>query len=322
MNRALWESTEMLQILITPHEIIDYSDKKLKVKSWKIEFENINFSYEDWKQVFKDLNLSIKPWEKIAIVWTSWSWKTTLIKLLFRFFDINWWKILIDWEDIKYVTQDSLREQLSMVPQDPVLFHRTIKENIAYWRPNATDEEIIAASVWIWALLYKWYKSLFWEEKTWDKENNESNKTNNSDETEENQSDKGNKNNDKEDEDLETNETTDEDIKRFHKIADALYEKDKHEHQYYNNSEHICAKCWDNKERIERIIHCSWTINKGGKRYSTSFTLNYKKDSNKFYYGERDSEDREIKWSELRKVLKDIEDQLKWNYRRLKRLAY
>ena len=168
MNRALWESTEMLQILMTPHEIIDYSDKKLKVKSWKIEFENINFSYEDWKQVFKDLNLSIKPWEKIAIVWTSWSWKTTLIKLLFRFFDINWWKIQIDWEDIKYVAQDSLREQLSMVPQDPVLFHRTIKENIAYWKPNATDEEIIAASKMakcheFITNLKDWYNSYVWE---------------------------------------------------------------------------------------------------------------------------------------------------------------
>ena len=168
MSRTLWESTEMLEILMTPHEIIDYSDKKLKVKSWKIEFENINFSYEDWKQVFKDLNLSIKPWEKIAIVWTSWSWKTTLIKLLFRFFDINWWKILIDWEDIKYVAQDSLREQLSIVPQDPVLFHRTIKENIAYWKPNATDEEIIAASKMakcheFITNLKDWYNSYVWE---------------------------------------------------------------------------------------------------------------------------------------------------------------
>ena len=146
MSRALWESTEMLEILNTPHEIQDHTSKKLKIWNWKIDFDNVTFSYVEWKNVFNDLNLSIKPWEKVAIVWASGSWKTTLIKLLFRFFDIQWWKILIDWQDISQVMQDSLRGQLSMVPQDPILFHRTIKENIAYWRPNASEEEIIAAA--------------------------------------------------------------------------------------------------------------------------------------------------------------------------------
>ena len=146
LSRTLWESKEMLEILNTPHEIQDYTDKKLKVWNWKIDFDNVTFSYIEWKNVFNDLNLSIKPGEKVAIVWASGSWKTTLIKLLFRFFDIQWWKILIDWQDISQVTQDSLREQLSMVPQDPILFHRTIKENIAYWRHNASDQEIIAAA--------------------------------------------------------------------------------------------------------------------------------------------------------------------------------
>ena len=146
MSRALWESTEMLEILNTPHEIQDHTNKKLRVWDGKIDFENVTFSYIEWKNVFNDLNLSIKPWEKVAIVWASGSWKTTLIKLLFRFFDIQWWKILIDWQDISQVTQDSLREQLSMVPQDPLLFHRTIRENIAYWKPNATEQEIIAVA--------------------------------------------------------------------------------------------------------------------------------------------------------------------------------
>jgi len=146
LSRALWQSTEMLEILNTPHEIQDHTNKKLKIWNWKIDFENVTFSYVEWKNVFDGLDLSIRPWEKVAIVWASGSWKTTLIKLLFRFFDIQWWRILIDWQDISQVTQDSLREQLSMVPQDPVLFHRTIKENIAYWRPNATEQEIIAAA--------------------------------------------------------------------------------------------------------------------------------------------------------------------------------
>lgn len=146
LSRTLWESKEMLEILNTPHEIQDHTDKNLKVWNGKIDFENVTFSYIEWKNVFNNLNLSIKPGEKVAIVWASGSWKTTLIKLLFRFFDIQWWKILIDWQDISQVTQDSLREQLSMVPQDPILFHRTIKENIAYWKHNATEQEIIAAA--------------------------------------------------------------------------------------------------------------------------------------------------------------------------------
>ena len=168
MSKTLWESTEMLEILNTPHEIIDYSDKKLKILSWRVDFENVKFSYDWTNNVFDGLDLRIKPWEKIAIVWASWSWKTTLTKLLFRFFDIQWWRILIDWEDISQVTQDSLRDQLSIVPQDPILFHRTIKENIAYWRMSASDEEIIAASKMAKChnfidKLKEWYNSYVWE---------------------------------------------------------------------------------------------------------------------------------------------------------------
>ena len=120
LSRTLWESTEMLEILNTPHEIQDYTDKKLKIQSGKIDFEWIKFGYIDWSKIFDGLDLSIKPGEKIAIVWASGSGKTTLTKLLFRFFDIQWWKILIDGQDISKVTQDSLRWQLSMVPQDPI----------------------------------------------------------------------------------------------------------------------------------------------------------------------------------------------------------
>lgn len=146
LSRALWESTEMLEILNTPHEIQDLTDKKIKITSWKINFDNVTFSYDNQNNIFEWLNLNIKPWEKVAIVWASGSWKTSLIKLLFRFFDIQGWKIIIDWQDISQVTQDSLRSQLSMVPQDPILFHRSIKENIAYGRPTATEQEIIAAA--------------------------------------------------------------------------------------------------------------------------------------------------------------------------------
>ena len=168
MSRALWESTEMLEILNTPHEIQDHTNKKLKITSGKIDFEWVDFSYIDWSKIFEWLNLTIKPGEKVAIVWASWSGKTTLTKLLFRFFDIQWGKIMIDGQDVSQVTQDSLRWQLSMVPQDPILFHRTIRENIAYWRPNATGEEIIAAAKMAKCHdfimnLKDWYESFVWE---------------------------------------------------------------------------------------------------------------------------------------------------------------
>lgn len=168
MSQALWESTEMLEILNTPHEIQDHTNKKLKIQNWKIDFEWVDFGYVDWNKIFNNLNLSIKPGEKVAIVWASGSGKTTLTKLLFRFFDIQWWKILVDGQDISQVTQDSLRWSLSMVPQDPVLFHRTIKENIAYWRPDATEEEIIAAAKMakcheFITNLKDWYESYVWE---------------------------------------------------------------------------------------------------------------------------------------------------------------
>lgn len=146
INRAIGESAEMLEILDTPHEIVDHSDAVLHVSAGKVEFVNVKFGYSDGNTIFNDLDLRVKPGEKVAIVGQSWSGKTTLVKLLFRFFDIQWGKILIDGQDIAQVTQDSLRESISMVPQDTVLFHRSIKENITYGNPDATEEEIIAAS--------------------------------------------------------------------------------------------------------------------------------------------------------------------------------
>lgn len=146
LNRAIGESAEMLEIFDEPHEIQDHSDKFLDVSAGKVAFENIQFSYIDGKNIFDGLDLRIKPGEKVAIVGQSGSGKTTLVKLLFRFFDIQWGKIMIDGQDIAQVTQDSLRSQISMVPQDTVLFHRSIRENIAYGNPDATDEEIIAAA--------------------------------------------------------------------------------------------------------------------------------------------------------------------------------
>lgn len=89
MNRAIGESAEMLEILDEAHEIIDHSNEQLFVDAGKVEFENVQFTYDDDKQIFNNLNLRIKPGEKVAIVGKSGSGKTTLVKLLFRFFDIQ-----------------------------------------------------------------------------------------------------------------------------------------------------------------------------------------------------------------------------------------
>ncbi len=137
----------MLEILDEPHEVQDSPNaKSLKVHQWAINFDNVSFAYEGESAVFSNLTFRVKPGEKVAFVGESWAGKTSIIKLLFRFFDIQKWKILIDDQDISQVTQESLRNAISFVPQDPILFHRSIKENIAYGNPQATDEQIIAAS--------------------------------------------------------------------------------------------------------------------------------------------------------------------------------
>ena len=142
---AISEASEILGIIDTPQEIQDKSDKKLKVKQGEIRFEGIDFSYGE-NQIFNDLKLHIKPSQRVALVGESGSGKTTITKLLFRLYDIPSWEILIDDQNIAEVTQESLRSSMSMIPQDPILFHRSIRENIAYGKPNASDEEIIAAA--------------------------------------------------------------------------------------------------------------------------------------------------------------------------------
>ena len=142
---AISEASEILKIIDTPHEIQDKNDKKLKVKYGEIRFEGVDFSYGE-NQIFHNLKLHIKPSQRVALVGESGSGKTTITKLLFRLYDIPSWEILIDDQNIAEVTQESLRSSMSMIPQDPILFHRSIRENIAYGKPNASDEEIIAAA--------------------------------------------------------------------------------------------------------------------------------------------------------------------------------
>ena len=143
----LAEAEEMTVILNTPHEIVDIKNANdLKVKFGKINFKNVGFAYEEDESIIDNFSLEIKAKETVALIGTSGAGKTTLTKLLLRMFDIQKGKILIDGQDISQVTQESLRNNISLVPQDPILFHRSLMENIRYGKFDATDEEVIKAA--------------------------------------------------------------------------------------------------------------------------------------------------------------------------------
>lgn len=138
---------EMVQIMDREIEVQDVvKAKKLKVTAGEIDFENVGFSYVSERGILNKFSLKIKPGEKIALVGSSGAGKSTVTKLLLRFFNIGEGKITVDGQDISKVTQDSLRLNIALVPQDPLLFHRTLKENIRYGKPDASDEEVFAAA--------------------------------------------------------------------------------------------------------------------------------------------------------------------------------
>lgn len=143
----LAEAEEMTIVLNTPHEIVDdqYASD-LEVKLGRIKFDGVDFAYEEGKEVVKDFDLEIDPGQTVALVGLSGSGKSTLMKLVLRLHDVQRGKILIDGQDISKVTQESLRNQISLVPQDPILFHRSLMENIRYGRFDTSDNEVIEAS--------------------------------------------------------------------------------------------------------------------------------------------------------------------------------
>jgi ATP-binding cassette subfamily B protein len=146
-SQALSSAKEMVEIFETPTDIKDPENpEKCKIKNGEIVFENVSFEYKDGKDVFKDFNLSIPSGQKVGVVGHSGSGKTTITNLLLRFEDVSGGAVKIDGQDIRNITQDDLRRNISYVPQEPVLFHRTLKENIAYGNPDASDREIEVAS--------------------------------------------------------------------------------------------------------------------------------------------------------------------------------
>ncbi|MFB9263957.1 ABC transporter ATP-binding protein [Bradyrhizobium erythrophlei] len=140
--------TEALATLLQPHELRDHPEAEPLVKSGAaIAFNNVSFRYPGGLQVFERFSLRIQPGQRVGLVGHSGGGKSTLFTLLQRFYDVDHGSIAIDGQDIGRVTQQSLREAISVVPQDISLFHRSIMENIRYGRPNATDDEVLRAAI-------------------------------------------------------------------------------------------------------------------------------------------------------------------------------
>lgn len=138
---------QALTIIQDPHDIVDVRNAKpIKIVRGEITFENVTFRYRHESNLFQNKNITIQAGQKVGLIGLSGSGKTTFTNLILRYFDIQTGRILIDDQDISQVTQESLREQIAVIPQDPSLFHRSLMENIRYGRPDATDEEVIEAS--------------------------------------------------------------------------------------------------------------------------------------------------------------------------------
>ena len=148
LNRVFGDAHEMTLILDTPMAVKDARGaKELEAAEGEVVFDNISFKHPGAKTaIFEDFTLKIKAGERVGLVGVSGSGKTTLTKLLMRFADVDRGAIMVDGQDIRDVTQVSLREDIAYVPQETALFHRTIAENIAYGKPDAGQGEIELAA--------------------------------------------------------------------------------------------------------------------------------------------------------------------------------
>ncbi len=136
-----------MQLLSKSRNVIDKKDStELNIQNPNIHFKNVTFSYSTEKKVIENFNLQIKSGERVGLVGISGAGKSTVMNLLLRFFDIEKGNIFIDSIDISDVTQRSLRKNIAMVTQDTALLHRSVRENLKYGNPNATDEQMFAAA--------------------------------------------------------------------------------------------------------------------------------------------------------------------------------
>lgn len=146
-SRGLGRCAKFAGIAATAPEVVDVCEApELEVGDGTVEFRHVCFAYEGRSPLFEDLTLTIRPGEHVGLVGPSGSGKTTLTKLLLRFMDVDGGAILVDGQDIASVSQQSLRSQISFVPQDPQMLHRTITENICYGIEGSgpPDMELVA----------------------------------------------------------------------------------------------------------------------------------------------------------------------------------
>jgi ATP-binding cassette, subfamily B, bacterial len=138
---------DSLKLVRKGHDLVDKKDAHpIKIKKGDIQFQEVTFAYQKNRPIFKKLNVTIPAGQKVGLVGFSGSGKSTFVNLILRFYDVQAGQIMIDREDIADVTQESLRSQVAMIPQDPSLFHRSLMENIRYGRLDATEKEVIHAS--------------------------------------------------------------------------------------------------------------------------------------------------------------------------------
>jgi ATP-binding cassette subfamily B protein len=147
MTQAYADANKFMEHIRKSPDIVDPEHpEKGRIRNGQVHFKNISFTYPEGAKVFENFDLRVEAGEKVGIVGPSGSGKSTLITLLQRHMDVQAGGILIDGIDIRKLAQANLRSKISLVPQDPSLFHRSLRENIAYGKPEATMEEIIAAA--------------------------------------------------------------------------------------------------------------------------------------------------------------------------------
>ncbi len=147
VKQALTNIERMFGLLAEPQEIRDAPDAKpVALRGGEVRFDNVSFGYDKQRQILFDVDFAIPAGKTVAVVGTTGAGKSTLSRLLYRFYDVDSGAIRIDGQDLRAVTQESLRSAIGIVPQDTVLFNDSIYYNIAYGRPDATREEVIAAA--------------------------------------------------------------------------------------------------------------------------------------------------------------------------------